>query len=161
MTKFEKYRIEYRYLRWLYKWLFEYYMVIWIPTFILTALPKWWQLGPIVALQRNNIFSLLLKWHHKSREIIKNNCVCRNNINVTCQLKRNIIYEYLKDGIRPDSEKRDIEETQKVFFADISKYETFLWNGNYFAVILCSFSKIMEILVKNIIKTADGISNSF
>ena len=61
-------------------WLNEYYMVIWIPTFMLTALPKCWQLGPIMASQHNEDvtksrhfqfkksfdFPFLLKWHHKN-----------------------------------------------------------------------------------------------
>ena len=45
-------------LQWQFKWWFEYYMVIWIPTFMLTALPKCWKLGPIMASQHN-------EWCHK------------------------------------------------------------------------------------------------
>ena len=66
--------------------------------------------------------------------------------------------------MRSDSEKKVIEENQKFIFLLISERKKFFvfrysfsWNDNYFFVIFWSFSKIMEILVKNIIKTADDI----
>ena len=42
---------------------YEYYMVMGISTFMLTALPKCWQLGSTIASQYNNISSLLLTLH--------------------------------------------------------------------------------------------------
>ena len=65
---------------------------------------------------------------------------------------------------RSDSEKWGIEEKQKIIVLQISANKCFLCSGihfyekgNYFSVIVWSFSKIMEILVKNVKKTADGI----
>ena len=66
-------------------WQNKYYSVIWIPTFMLIALPRCWQLSPIMASQHNEWchkvssfpvqkffwLPILKKWHHKMARLSK------------------------------------------------------------------------------------------
>ena len=65
-----------------------------------------------------------------------------------------------REGITSDWEKRDIEEKQKFIFLLISANKYFLGSGiHFFSVILWIFSKLLEILVNNVINTADDIKS--
>ena len=100
-------------------------MVIWIPTFILTALPQCWQPAPIMASQHNewchkitsfpvqkfSWLSISFKMPSQNGEIIK------NNANVTW--KKHDIQKF-RDCIRSTSGKQDSENKQKFAFLLIS-----------------------------------------
>ena len=100
-------------------------MVIWIPTFILTALPQCWQPAPIMSSQHNewchkitsfpvqkfSWLSISFKMPSQNGEIIK------NNANVTW--KKHDIQKF-RDCIRSTSEKQDSENKQKFAFLLIS-----------------------------------------
>ena len=138
-------------------------MVIWIPTFILTALPQCWQPAPIMSSQHNewchkitsfpvqkfSWLSISFKMPSQNGEIIK------NNANVTW--KKHDIQKF-RDCIRSTSEKQDSENKQKFAFLLISANKDslcsviqtyFSWNSNYLSIILWSFSNIPPLEAKS------------
>ena len=123
-------------------------MVIWIPTFMLTALLQCWQLAPITASQHNELCLKITPfpvqkvfWLSISFKMSSQN---GETINVTWhQIKRKVINKNLETV-------SDLIQRNKFTFLLISAKKDslcsgiqtyFSWNKNYRSVILC-FSNI-------------------
>ena len=141
-------------------------MVIWIPTFRLTALPQCWQLAPIMASQHNKwchiltsfpvqkifCFSIFFKkWHHKMVKLSK---IMPTLLFFLSKKKHDI--QKFRDCIRPNSEKS--ENKQKICFLLMSANKDslcsgiqtyFLWSNNYLSIILWCFSNIPPLEAKS------------
>ena len=150
-------------------WWNKHYMVIWIPTFTLTALPKYWKLGEVknewclktIHYQFKRSFEFpfqdIAKMVRSSKILISaKKCQC----NLTLSIKqKETWYAKIWRLYKISSEKQDIENKQKITFLLVSEKKNPLISGirTYYLWISNYFSKILP--VKSVLHTADVSKN--